>query len=191
MAKVFQSNIFQHNVFQVGSTTSGGARSLLAFWMGGAGAAPFAVKGVRSLLAFWMGGASSPRSHRLGWMPEWGTGRFRHDPEELERRLARQRGLSREQYAQLLEDITTKAKEAKNKAQRKALKAALESAKLVEIESPAIDPAPLLLALEEVATAKRIKESTEAARHAEAIARAYYEYEFEQDEEEALVLLLN
>jgi len=148
-AKVFQKNIFQNNVFQVGGDT-----------------------------------------RRVGWMPEWGTG-FRHDPEELERRLARQRGLSREQYAQLLEDIAAKAKEAKNKAQRKALKAALESAELVDIESPTIDPAPLLLALEEAARAKRIKEGTEAARHAEAIARAYYEYEFEQDEEEALVLLLN
>ena len=129
----------------------------------------------------------------VGWMPEWGPG-FRHDPKDLERRLEQQRQggpFTRKRYAALLTKAAEVVAEAKNKAQRKALKAALESAKLVDIESPAIDPAPLLLALEEVVTAKRIKESMQAARHAEAMARAYYEYELEQDEEEALVLLLN
>jgi hypothetical protein len=37
-----------------------GARSLQAFWMGGAGSAPAAVNaGARSMLAHWMGGAGS------------------------------------------------------------------------------------------------------------------------------------
>ena len=129
----------------------------------------------------------------VGWMPEWGPG-FRHDPKDLERRLEQQRQggpFTRRRYDELLTKAAEVVAEAKNKAQRKALKRALESAKLVEIESPAIDPAPLLLAIEELVTAKRIKESIVAAKHAEAMARAYYEYELEQDEEEALVLLLN
>lgn len=43
-----------------------GPRSLLAFWMGGAGAPPAAV-GVRSMLAPWIGGASAPPNTQAGY----------------------------------------------------------------------------------------------------------------------------
>jgi hypothetical protein len=187
MTAVFQSNIFQHTVFQVGGSTPivAGPASNDIFLC--------PVPAFSNHADIRLEDPTKKCGGGIGWMPEWGTGRprFRHDPRELDRRIRAQRGFGPQRYAQLLEEVATKAREAKNKAQRKALKAALESAKLVDIESQAIDPAPLLLAIEEVATIKRVKESLEAARHAEAMARAYYEFELEQDEEEALVLLLN
>jgi hypothetical protein len=125
---------------------------------------------------------------KVGWMPEWGSGRFRHDPEELERRIAAQRGFGPQRYGELLEEAATKAREAENKAERKAIKKAITSAELVATEEL---PPILLVAAEDLVRAKRVKESLEAARHMEALARAYYEYEMEQDEEEALMLLLN
>ncbi len=111
-----------------------------------------------------------------------GWGRFRHDPEELERRLGKYGAEERQQHFEaLLAEIELVAAETKNKAQRKTIKRAVAAAEL--IEDP---PNTLLLAFQALASAERIRESINAAKHAQAVA-----YEMEQDEEEALVLLLN
>lgn len=119
----------------------------------------------------------------IGYIPQ----RFRHDPKELERRLAKYgEEERRKRLDELITEATRAALDTKNKAKRKAIKAAVAKAELVQ----EVDLS-LLIAMEEISRLQRAHDQVKAANHAAMIARARYEYEMEQDEEEAIMLLLN
>lgn len=119
-------------------------------------------------------------THHVGWG-------FRHKRKELEQRLKRQRDdtFGRRRFEELLAEAAAKADAEKNKAARKALKRAIREAQSVDVETA--DLGPLMAALEAATGATRTKERLQAARDLLEAA----EMQLENDDEEALWLLLN
>jgi len=140
-----------------------------------------------SLLLFFAGastGTTAP-TRVVGWPGK--TRRYK--PEVLEELLRQQREsgpFTRERFRELIAQAKQKADVVKNKPLRKALRAVVEEIELIPAE---VSPPPeALLALEQSIQAPSIKYALDAARHAEAIARAYWE-EIERDDEEVFALL--
>lgn len=173
----------------------GGVFSVSGRWLGGLGApGPVpAVGGYRSFWGFWLGGMGAPSSTptppttpAVGWI-----GRFRHKPEDLERRLREQRDntFSRRRFEEMLLEAAEQAAAEKNKTTRRVLKLAVREAKKIDVEAVS-DFEPLTLALEAIAT--QAKEALAAAKQLIELAEAEKaRLELEQDDEEAIWLLLN
>lgn len=148
--------------------------------------------GYRSLFGRWVGGFGAPKKKHIGWMPEW---RFRHDPDELERRLKAQRESAfnpqwLDRFLKAADAARERIGEAKSAAHRAALEAATEQvwAGVSEaIEAGIAAPEALISALEAAVSARRASESI---KHAERLASIYAEF-IEQDEEDAVFLLLH
>ena len=141
-----------------------------------------------SLLLFFAG-ASTARP-ALGVPPAVHKGPGKRHRREVLEELLRQQSESgpftRKRFNELLAKAEQAAQAATNKVQRKAIKAAIAEVELLPEHVP--DLAPLIAAMEEMLAAVRVKKAIDAAKHAEAIARAYLE-ELERDEEEAIALL--
>jgi len=124
----------------------------------------------------------------VGWGGAPGK-RRRYRPEVLEELLRQQKEsgpFTRERFEELIAQTKAKAETAKNKPLRKALRAVVEETDLIPEEIPP-DPR-LFLAMEAAVRATSVKYALDAARHAEAIVRAYWE-EIERDDEEVFALL--
>lgn len=161
--------------------------------------------GFQSLLAPWVGGASAGTPVIAPKVVGWPR---RIKREELERRLKEQRDntFGRRRWAELKaleaaeEAASRLAIETASKAQRKALEAAAQAARdtaraaseAQSVPVQAIDA--LTLALEAATSATRIKVSLDEAKRAVGLANAVMaelrRIEDENDEEEAIVLLL-
>lgn len=121
----------------------------------------------------------------VGWMPEWG---FRHDPAELERRLAAQKSERRwyDDFLAAAKAVRVRANTTKSEKQRRALIYAAELAADAVAEAIAEEreaPPALIAELAAAAGASRV---TASIRHAETVIAMVAEWE---DEDEIMLLL--
>lgn len=177
-----------------------GFRSLVGHQVAGMGVPPPSAGGggYISFWARWLGGMGVPGAakapaKKVGWMPEW---RFRHDPEELERRLKAQRESAfsphwLDRFLKAEEKARARIGHAKTAKHRAALEQAVEQA--AARVSEAIDagyaaPSELIIELEAAALAHRATSSIKHAEHTVTLAASYAEW---RDEDEIEMLLLN
>jgi predicted lipid-binding transport protein (Tim44 family) len=129
-------------------------------------------------------------------------GGFRHDPEELERRLKKQRGFNRQEFEELNKAeiaVADKADTVKNAQQREALTKAADAAReayeeIARAASHKADVDALTHALNAAASASKARESIQQATVAHALAMHMVDElrrNDEQDEEEVIMMLLS
>lgn len=127
----------------------------------------------------------------VGWFDEWDVGRrFRHDPEELERRLKEQRGFAFKDFQEAQEAVLARAKTAKTQKHRTALvEAVAETMTFRPFErAPELDH--IITALHAAANASRATASIKHAALIQLFARQILNYDEEEDEI-ALLLWMN
>ena len=135
-----------------------------------------------------------PPARTVGWMPEWDG--FRHDPEDLERRLKAQRqSVFNPRWLDRFLAAEGKARkrvgEVRSAPHRAALEEAIEQigARVGEaIDAGVWAPEQLIIELEAAAGAKRATASLKHAQRAIEMAQAFL-LEERDDEEEILLLL--
>jgi len=126
---------------------------------------------------------------KVGWFPQWD--RLRHDPEELERRLEKQRGFNPKKFDEFVA-ATQALQEKKVKGRQKVvIEKALEAVVEFDWHEELIEE--ITQALIAAAGATRATATIKHAEHAARLAqsRAAYEENENEDEEEAVMLLLH
>lgn len=131
-------------------------------------------------------------------MPEWGDGklppRLRHDPKELERVIQRQKDNTFgrrwfDEFLEAKEELAIAAKDAKDKAQRKALRQAARAVE--EIAEAELDFEPIAGVIQAAARTDSVKQTIDLARHARDLVAAYQKYIDDQEDEREVEMLLS
>lgn len=120
--------------------------------------------------------------HRVGWLP-------RYDPEYLEQRLKEQRGFGRkwfEEFVETTQAALAKAEQAKSPKQKAIIREAVEEVE--EAASSGADIEGAMAALRAAINASRVSASI---KHAELAIRFAKYPEWDDEEEEIEMLLLN
>lgn len=132
-------------------------------------------------------------AQKVGWFIEWNQ-RLRHDPEELERRLQAQRGFGLRKYEEMIaahSAAVEAAQVSKSEKRAAALTQAAEAAE--ELLENALGEAEFVpdfdRVIAELNAAVSATRATAAIKHAELAIRLAREWD--EDEEEAIMLLLH